>query len=212
MNENTPPNPDPQNQCAGSPATLRPLPDETPEAFEAFLLYFDSSQKLTQPKIAEALGIHPNTVSNWSSKFQWRGRILRHRAQLLSYKLRAENAVKEQEALSQIELARLAKEHKIRTCQKLDSAADTLLDEYMVNGISRTRLGEIGQFYSLSSRIRGTLDAKSKSALTDPQLQAAEDRYQAEVDQVYGTSAQLPAPPAETPKPEPPHNPAEGAR
>jgi Putative ATPase subunit of terminase (gpP-like) len=204
MNENTPPTSEPQNHPSEAPAGLQPMPDETPDAFEAFMLYFDSGQKLSHAKIAEALDVHAKSVSNWSSRFQWRSRVMRYRAQLLSYKFRAENAAKEQETLSQIEIARLAREHKLRTCQKLDSAADTLLDEYMVNGISKTRLGEIGQFYSLSARIRGTLDPKTKSALSDPQLQAAEDRYQAEVDQVYGATAQPGTPPAETPKPEPP--------
>ena len=69
------PNPSPDTpQPAGSPA-----PNEPPDAFDAFLIFFNIKGKRHLTTVAEKAGVSVRTISRWANTFDWAGRLNRHR-------------------------------------------------------------------------------------------------------------------------------------
>lgn len=52
------------------------LPSETPQAYEAFLLYRDAGRNRNVSRIAEGLGKHPNNLWKWMKRHNWKERVL----------------------------------------------------------------------------------------------------------------------------------------
>ena len=51
------------------------LKHERPEEAEAFRLYYEMGSKRSRERVAEMVGVHPNTIKNWSKRHDWNERV-----------------------------------------------------------------------------------------------------------------------------------------
>src|SRR4051794_8752312 len=100
-------------------------PDETPEAFEGFLTFFDLKDRRLQ-NVAELLDVHHATVKAWSAKFKWRERLMNYKVRLMGDRLQAEAECIKQQSLGKVEQEKQDHQRRSARLQHLWDTYDRL--------------------------------------------------------------------------------------
>lgn len=181
-------NPSPQpstlNAQPASPAPFSPAPNESPQAFAAFLVYFQLPAKRRLTAVARKTGDGLRSVYRWAHDFDWAGRVNRHQAGLVPARAQLEAAPAREEAIAWAERAVVVRE---REWEFTDDLFEALQQRLRAGEHDSLSLAALTRAFALASRIaRQTtgLAAQSPDATESPDPR--EKEFDAALEAVCG--------------------------
>ena len=141
------------------PSTLNPqpffprLPGETPRAFGAFITFFQLGHARSLQAVADKLGESLGTVKNWSSKFDWSGRIQAFNSGLLQQQAQAQAALQRQQAADWAARLDRFREQEWDAAQKLLARRPVLPRNLRRGGPAKMTLAQVSRALKISSAI-----------------------------------------------------------
>jgi hypothetical protein len=112
---------------------LDPLPEESPDAYEAFLCYLEGGKgRRSVKEVAQEMGGSEHTYAEWCTKFQWRARRRAYFASLAQKRLTVECIASQDEALAQAQI-RESTERQLQELLKRLIEASSNLFEHKLN-------------------------------------------------------------------------------
>jgi hypothetical protein len=190
-----PPVPAQPASAGPAPAFLR-LPGETPRAFSAFMAFFQLGHARSLPALADKLGEGLGTVKNWSSKFDWSGRLQSFNSGLLQNQAQAQADLQKAQAADWHRRLEQFREQEWDAAQKLITAAQCFLETFGEEEVRRMTLAQVSRALKISSQVgRLALAGAELPAASDPELSPVQQQLLNAVKRLYGQNASSSPPP-----------------
>lgn len=185
------PPPAPAQPASASPAPAFPrLAGETPRAFSAFLAFFQLGHARSLSALADKLGEGLGTIKNWSSKFDWSGRLQSFNSGLLQDQARTQADFQNTQATNWHRRLEQFREQEWDAAQKLITAAQCFLETFGEEEVRRMTLAQVSRALKISSAIaRSALLGAELPASSGADLSPLQQQLLAGVSRVYGQPA-----------------------
>jgi len=173
---------------SSSPLPFHPAPDESADAFAAFLAYLDIGQRRSFKQVAKATGHAFRTVQDWARRFHWTDRVRAWNAHLLQARLAVYTAAQADQAAAHSHRIAFFQAAEFAAADKLLRAAQNALDGLLQKTPADTPLAEIARALDVASKIgRLSLDlATAKQELSGPDGIPIQIQVQAALTKIYG--------------------------
>jgi hypothetical protein len=167
---------------------FQPDPEESADAFAAFLSYLDIGQRRSFKQVAKATGHAFRTVQDWARRFHWTDRVRAWNTHLLHARLAIYTAAQADQASVQARRVALFQAAEFCAADKLLRAAQNALDALLQKNPADTPIAEIARALDIASKIgRLSLDlATARQEVSGPDGIPIQIQIQAALKKIYG--------------------------
>lgn len=165
--------------------SFAPSPGESPDAFAAFLVYFQIAGQRRLTAVARKTGAGLRTVYRWAQDFDWAGRINRHQASLLQQRAQLETTLARDAIIGWADRAATFRE---REWEITDDLLQALQRRLISGDLDAGSLAILARTFALTSRV-GRLTTGLVARPDDDETAAAdprEEEFEAALQAVYG--------------------------
>ncbi len=187
----------PLPQSTARPANLlssfTPAPNESVEAFDAFLCYFELGHHRTLKLVSEQLDLSENTVREWSSKFNWRLRLRDYRTQLIGSRIQADAVVSQEQALAKSQQQVKALDLINLLGNQLLQSSQALLQHLLLSSPDKIELDQVLKMMQLGEKLLHSVRmAASADFAQDAQVAAYREKLNETAEWIYAQKQAAP--------------------
>jgi len=161
------------------------------------MAFFQLGQARSLQAVADHLGAALGTVKNWSSRFDWSGRIAAFNSGVLEQQARSEAATQTRQAADWAARLDRFREQEWDAAQKLLAAAQCFLESFGDDDLRKMTLAEVSRALKISSAIgRLALAGAELTDSSDPALSPVQHQLLDAINRVYGVGRAGPSAPS----------------
>jgi hypothetical protein len=158
--------------------------------------FFQLGHARSLPALADKLGEGLGTVKNWSSKFDWSGRLQSFHSGLLQDQAQTQAGLQNAHAADWHRRLEQFREQEWDAAQKLITAAQCFLETFGEEEVRRMTLAQVSRALKISSQVgRLALAGAELPAASDLELSPVQQQLLNAVKRLYGQNASSSPPP-----------------